>query len=105
VDLFADLEDIDEQLVAGFQLVRRAATDLPERPDNRNAGRLEMPGRRLLRPAFTPPLDEAELQSGVAVLLRRFLLDDRAGSRLNDRHRDNVARGVVLLAHAELFAD
>ena len=48
---------------------------------------------------------KAELERGVAVFLVGFLLDDRAGSRLDNGHRNQRPLFYKNLTHAQFAAD
>ena len=58
-----------------------------------------------LRDLLDRNITEAQLNSGVAVVFHRLLLNDGAGSGFNDGHRDNVALFVEDLRHADLLAN
>ena len=68
------------------------------------AGLLQMAQFRLGELALGHVL-EAQLNGVVAVLLHGLLLHHSAGARLNDGDRDDVARLVEDLRHADLLAD
>jgi len=105
IDLLAGLEQLGVDLSANLELGQLLLGDAAflQIALGRHTGLVEMAEARLLE-GHPAALSEAQLEGGVAVLLRGLLLDDRIRARLEDGHRDTLSALREDPRHADLAA-
>src|SRR5262245_3818932 len=108
VHVLALLEDRDRQalpdLVGGLRVSAIIGAELAHVARRRQVALRELPEHRARETKFLVGA-EAELDRGVAVLVRRAHLGHRARPGLNDRDGKDVALLVEQLGHADLLAN
>ena len=105
VYLFLGLELIDQDLVAGLEIiVARTQMEFTHEARPFHSGLLQMPGHRLVDARRLDKLHQAELHRIVAVGSGRLALYHHARTRLHQRHRHGLPVWPEHLRHTDLFA-
>src|SRR5262245_22309104 len=103
VNQFVRIEDVDHHFVAGIRSVFTLKRNFTDKAHRCGVVLFEMARHWLVDALWFHKLDESELNGIVAVFLFRLLLNNDAGSGLNNRHRNDGPVILQQLRHADFF--